>query len=133
MNYNVDVVICSKDREKMCKEQIERVQKYIPYNKLIIADSSEKPYNLDEYIDNITYIHTPNYKLGNVRTMTYNMCNSYLFMSLDDDIVINENTFSYMLECLLSNDRNIAVSGLCINGYPDNKTIMNYTYYMSLF
>lgn len=121
--YNfVDIVICSKNREQLAYEQIERVKKYIPYANIYLFDNSDEPYKFKKV--NIFAYHVPKWKLGNIRTLSFNISRCNLYMSLDDDIVINENTFNDLLKCLYSDDKNIGVSALIIDGYPNNKTIM---------
>ncbi len=119
---HVDVILVSKDREKLCYEQIERINKYIPYCRIILMDSSEIPYSFNK--DGLEYYHTPNYKLGVVRHFAYSRVTSDIFISLDDDIIINENTYYDMIGCLYSDNKNVGVTALIVDGYPDNKTIM---------
>lgn len=94
---------------------------WLPVNKLIVVDSTKKPYNL--YGD-IVYLHTPEAKLGYARNMGYLQVDAPCFMFIDDDIVHTPKDLEKIYRLLYSSEDIAAVSGMVIGGYPVHDNLM---------
>jgi len=118
----VDVIICSKDRSNIICNTIEHIKKLIPYNNIIIVDSSEKPYSVLNGLG-VKLVHTPNANLGFARQQGLLNAETEVVMIVDDDLILEEDWFELMIPILKQDEKTLAVSCKIIFGHGTNEVI----------
>jgi GT2 family glycosyltransferase len=94
----VDVIIPTKERYHLLPRAVWQAKTMIPFNRVIVVDSSEHP-DLDFLRKlNVDYILTPNAKLGFARKSALSRATTDYVVSLDDDIIIEGDWFKNMLK-----------------------------------
>jgi len=119
-----DIVIITKDRYKLALEQVRRCMKYIPYNNIIVVDSTDKN---NDYPFQVSVFHTPNVKLGEARKIGTEKVKTKYFYMFDDDVKFNEKTVIDMYSSMLQNPNALALSPNLI--YGNNDEIKNISVY----
>lgn len=118
---SVDVVICSKDRENLCLDQIEQIRQKIPHKQIIVVDGSEIPYRLDE---GVNHFNVPNIKLGPARNLGVEHISTSNALMIDDDLIYEKTFYPRLKESLDSAENVVAVSGMVVWGWPHHETMM---------
>ncbi len=122
-----DVIIVSKDRYDLLFKQIDRVIEKIPYNKIIVIDSTKViPKWVYVYYKfyGVEYYHTPNVKLGYARQIGLDAVSTSYFFMIDDDISFDKDVSYKMYNRIINYSNNVfALSPIILFG--TNKDILS--------
>ncbi len=119
----VDVVICTKNRQHLLFGAVEQVRKKIPYNRIIIVDSSgELNAPLLKSLG-VEFYWTPDVLLGVARQKGLTQARTELVAVVDDDLVLAKDWFARMYSALLREPTALAVSGKVVFGYKTDKVL----------
>lgn len=118
----VDVIVCTKNKHTTLPKCVEQIREFIPYNKIIIVDSSENPnLNILNKLGALL-IFTPNAKLGYARQKGLDASTTDRVFYIDDDIILDKCAFGEMMK-LFEEPNVIGVSGRVIYGWKSNKVL----------
>ena len=118
----IDVIVCTKDRPLKVIRAITHINRLIPYEKLIVVDSSRE-HNLQLEKRCNTYIHTPHARLGYARQKGILSASSPYIAFIDDDVILEKAWFNKIVRNF-NNPSIIGVSGNVIMG--SHKSIRSY-------
>jgi len=120
----VDVVVCSKDRYGLLKRQIARIKINVPFNKIIVVDSSlTTPKNFYENLE-VCFVHTPLAKLGSARQTGLLLASEDYVLFLDDDVIYDRSAIEKLFKYFLAAPENVvAVSGQIV--YSDANRVLH--------
>jgi len=122
------VLILSKDRFKKALKAVKQARAKIPYEKLVLVESSvclpSKYVNELNGFD-VELIRTPNALLGDARQTGFEATSSKYVAILDDDIIIDADWYKQMRQSLEDAPGDvIAVSPFLLFGYGESDTVM---------
>lgn len=113
---SVDLVICTKDRDNLLAECVSRYASQLDYNNIIVMDSTADPdMNMLKKIDGVTWVFTPDVKLGYARNTALKHCSSDYVAMLDDDLLVSDQWQAQLLPAFYDPDV-VAVSSKIIYG-----------------
>lgn len=122
LKMDLDVVICTKNRHELLKQVLKQIKTLVSFNRLVIVDSSDVPFNLKKNLDPSTvYIYDPAAKLGAARQIGLEHCQSKYVLFVDDKIELNPSSIPPLYNYLDSTEDPavVAVSGNVLIGYND--------------
>ena len=123
-----DVVVITKDRQKLLCIQVERLRKYFPYNQIIVVEGTENlASNYVSWLEKrVNLVHSPNAKLGHARQLGLQECNTeYIFM-IDDDIEFKKGFAESSLKAIRQFPDAFALSPVIVFG--NNPTLQEIFY-----
>jgi len=118
----LDLVICTKNRHELLKQLLKQIKMLAFFNRLVIVDSSDVPFNLEQNLERSTvYIYDPAAKLGLARQIGLENCRSKYVLFVDDKIELSPSCVTILYAALDdTKDENIvAVSGNVLIGCND--------------
>jgi len=120
----VDVVMCTKNSEKILEKCVESIYREIPVCHFIVIDA----FSTDKTVDILKkYIHKyknlmvyqTSAKLGKAREIGIRNVDTEWFIFIDSDVILREKWFEKMIKYLKSNEEKIgAIESNCIHHYP---------------
>jgi GT2 family glycosyltransferase len=129
-DFIISVIICTKNRTKDLNACLESLyNQTLRPDEIIIVDCSDnadtnrmiRGQQLNSQIP-LKYIHTlPG--LTKQRNLGISMSQGDIISFLDDDVVLDQNYLSEILNCFTFSERVDAVGGLITNTYRDNLTV----------
>ena len=115
MKLLFDVLVITKDRTEYAVNIIERIKKNIPYNKIIVVESSVNPFFEKLEKKDVILIHTPNVTRGYARKRGIEKVTTPYFFCFDDDIVFFKDYWRKMYNAIKKNNKNCGVSSSIIH------------------
>lgn len=113
---SVDLAICTKDRDNIIADCISRYKNKIDCSNIIVVNSTANPdKELLTQIEGVTWVFTPDAKLGYARNVALKHCKSDYVVMLDDDLLVSDEWQRQLLPAFEDNDV-VAVSSKVIYG-----------------
>lgn len=119
----VDVVICTKNRYHLLPNAVAQARKQIPYNKILVVDSSSEPNILFLKPLGVEIYCTPDVLLGYARQIGLMCASTDLVVFLDDDITLTDGWYKTMYSALMRDSKALAVSGKVVFGHETDSAL----------
>jgi len=114
----VDAVVCTKNRPEHLEHALKAIKSHIPYNRIIVVDSSRVPYKTAD--EGITVYHRSDLNLGEARNFALAKTETEFMFSIDDDINITPETFGALYKKISESPQNVIVTPIA--SFGDNET-----------